>query len=141
VAPSGFSTVAGRVTASDGSTCDVCLWAALTAAQQEQGLMGVTDLSGADGMVFRFGGETKVQFWMADTPLPLSIAFFGKDGRFVSSTDMAPCVDGPTADCARYAADGPYTDAVEVGVGKLPSLLMTPGSHLELYDRPCPLKH
>ncbi len=32
--PRGFDTVAGRVTAADGSTCDVCLWAALTTAEQ-----------------------------------------------------------------------------------------------------------
>jgi uncharacterized membrane protein (UPF0127 family) len=139
VVPTGFDTVAGRVTAADGSTCDVCLWAARTADQRARGLMGVTDLSGADGMVFRFGAETTSQFWMRDTPTPLSVAFFGADGMFVSSADMSPCVDGPATACSRYAAAGPYTDAVEVALGELPSLLMTPGARLEVFERPCPL--
>jgi uncharacterized membrane protein (UPF0127 family) len=139
-APVGFDTVAARVTAADGATCDVCLWAALTADQRTRGLMDVTDLSGADGMVFRFGAATTGEFWMLDTPTPLSIAFYDADGVFVSSIDMAPCVDTPSADCARYAAAGPYADAVEVAQGKLPSLLMTAGSQLEILDAPCPLK-
>jgi hypothetical protein len=99
--------------------------------------MGVTDLSGADGMVFRFGAETTSQFWMRDTPTPLSIAFFAADGTFVSATDMAPCLGGPASACTLYSAAGPYTDAVEVARGGLPSLLMTVGSRLEVFDRPC----
>src|SRR4029077_17723403 len=99
VGPVGFDTVAARVTAADGATCDVCVWLAQTPEEQQRGLMGVTDLSGADGMLFRFGGPTTVDFWMRDTPLPLSIAFFAEDGTFVSSADMAPCMTGPDDDC------------------------------------------
>jgi uncharacterized protein len=141
VPPSGFDTVAGRVTAADGRTCDVCLWAARTIEQQERGLMGVTDLTGADGMIFRFGGPTTIQFWMRNTPTPLSIAFFAADGTFVSAADMEPCpATSPDADCARYAADGPYTDALEVAKGTLPDLLIGPGARLEVTDTPCPLR-
>jgi uncharacterized protein len=139
VAPTGFDTVAGRVTAADGSTCDVCLWVARTSEEHQRGLMGVTDLSGADGMLFRFGAPTSVNFWMRDTPLPLSIAFFAADGTFVSSADMTPCMTGPDAACARYAADGEYADALEVAAGRLPGLLIAPGSHLAVTDTPCPL--
>ena len=39
---------------------------------------------------------------MRDTPQPLSIAFFDGAGRYVSSTDMAPC--GTGTDCPTYAA-------------------------------------
>jgi uncharacterized membrane protein (UPF0127 family) len=140
VAPSGFDTVAGRVTAADGETCDVCLWAALTLEQQERGLMGVTDLSGADGMIFRFGSPTTIKFWMRSTPRALSIAFFAADGTFVSAADMEPCLTGPDADCARYAADAPYTDALEVAKGSLPDLLIGPGSRLDLTGEPCRLR-
>ena len=66
VVPTGFGTVAGRVTAADGSTCDVCLWAASTAAEQARGLMGVTDLGGADGMVFRFASPVATQFFVTE---------------------------------------------------------------------------
>lgn len=139
VVPTGFQTVAARVTAADGAVCDVCLWAARTAEQRARGLMGVTDLAGADGMLFRFGAETTSTFWMRDTPMPLSIAFYDGDGTLVSAVDMTPCVDGPADACARYAAAGPYADAVEVALGALPSLLMLPGSRLEVFDEPCPL--
>ena len=138
VEPQGFATVAGRVTAADGATCDVCLWLADTAERRAQGLMGVTDLSGADGMVFRWDEPTAGAFWMRDTPLPLSIAFFDQGGAFVSALDMTPCLDPtPDAECARYAAAGPYQFAVEVAAGGLPALLMTPGSRLELLAAAC----
>jgi uncharacterized membrane protein (UPF0127 family) len=139
-APTGFATVAGRVTAADGATCDVCLWLADTPGLRAQGLMGVTDLSGADGMVFRWDEPTSDNFWMRDTPTPLSIAFYDGDGSFVSSADMAPCLQPtPDAECARYAAAGPYQDAVEVAAGGLADLLMGPGSHLEVFPEDCPL--
>jgi uncharacterized membrane protein (UPF0127 family) len=119
----------------------VCLWVARTIEQQEQGLMGVTDLSGADGMLFRFGGPTTIRFWMRGTPMPLSIAFFAADGTFVSAADMEPCPDtSPDADCARYAADATYADALEVAKGTLPDLLIGPGAHLEVTDTRCLLR-
>ncbi len=140
VVPEGFETVAGRVTAADGATCDVCLWSARTAEESARGLMGVTDLGGADGMVFRFGSVVTTQFWMRDTVMPLSIAFYAEDGSFVSATDMEPCLTGPADACARYAAAGPYVNAIEVPKGGLEQLLMTPGSRLELSDVDCPLQ-
>jgi uncharacterized membrane protein (UPF0127 family) len=139
VVPEGFGTVAGRVTAADGSTCDVCLWAAVTAADQSRGLMGVTDLGGADGMVFRYSSPVVTQFWMRDTVMPLSIAFFAADGSFVSATDMEPCLTGPADACARYAPTAPYVSAIEVPKGGLEALLMTDGSKLELLDAECTL--
>jgi uncharacterized membrane protein (UPF0127 family) len=140
VAPAGFATVPGVVTAADGATCEVCLWLADEPALRAQGLMGVTDLSGADGMVFRWDEPTTGGFWMRDTPSPLSIAFYDADGAFVSATDMAPCLQPtPDAECARYAAAGPYAFAVEVAAGGLDELLMGPGSRLALHDGDCPL--
>jgi uncharacterized membrane protein (UPF0127 family) len=141
VVPVGFETVAGRVTAADGSTCDVCLWAASTPAEEARGLMGVTDLGGADGMVFRFASPVTTQFWMRDTVMPLSIAFYASDGSFVSATDMEPCLTGPADACARYAAAAPYVNAIEVPEGGLEALLMTEGSRLELSEITCPLQN
>jgi uncharacterized membrane protein (UPF0127 family) len=138
VAPLGFELVAGRVTAADGATCDVCLWLAATPDARRQGLTGVTDLSGADGMVFRWDAPTSGNFWMRDTPRPLSIAFFAADGTFVSAADMEPCLQPtPDAACARYGAAGPYQYAVEVPLGALAELLIAPGSRLELLTGGC----
>jgi uncharacterized membrane protein (UPF0127 family) len=129
--------VAGTITAADGDVCEVCLWVAGTPELRGRGLMGVTDMGGADGMVFLFFEESTSAFWMRDTPMPLSIAFFDAAGGFVSATDMEPCLDGPPESCPRYRADGPYTSAIEVPQGELAELLIGPGSRFELLDVPC----
>ncbi|MET0144807.1 MAG: DUF192 domain-containing protein [Ilumatobacteraceae bacterium] len=136
VVPAGFAAEAGRISAADGTVCDVCLWVAATAAERAQGLMGVTDLGGADGMVFLWDEPTTSQFWMRDTPMPLSIAFFA-DGEFVSSADMVPCMTGPAEGCPRYTAAAPYVAAIEVFPGGLEAIAVRDGSRLELLDLPC----
>jgi uncharacterized membrane protein (UPF0127 family) len=98
--------------------------------------MGVTDLGGADGMVFVYEGPASGQFWMRGTPMPLSIAFFAADGSFVSATDMEPCLTGPAAACPRYSAAGPYVAAIEVPQGRLAELGIGAGSRLVLATGP-----
>jgi uncharacterized membrane protein (UPF0127 family) len=137
VVPEGFATVGAEITAADGSVCTVCLWAAATPEDRARGLMGVTDLGGADGMAFLYDAPTEGDFWMRDTPTPLSIAFFAADGAFVSASDMVPCLAGPAADCPRYGAAGPYTTAIEVFAGDLAGLGIAAGSRLELVGAPC----
>ena len=138
VQPVGFTTAAATVTAADGEVCDVCLWVAATGEQRSRGLMGVTDLGVADGMAFVYDAPSTNQFWMRDTPTPLSIAFFAADGSFVSATDMEPCLTGSDAECPRYVAAGPYTTAIEVPAGNLDELLMAPGSTLAFLNESCP---
>ncbi len=110
------------------ATAARCALLADNAARQSQGLMNRTDLGGYDGMLFDFSTETTVTFWMRDTPLPLSIAFFDTGGRFVSTTDMAPCIHQPS--CPTYSATGPYRWALEVPQGALPPLGIGPGTRL-----------
>ena len=136
--PVGFTTTAATVTAADGEVCELCLWVAATGEQRSRGLMGVTDLGVADGMAFVYDAPSTNQFWMRDTPTPLSIAFYAADGSFVSAADMEPCLTGTDAECARYAAAGPYTTAIEVAAGDLDELLMAPGSTLALLNESCP---
>jgi uncharacterized membrane protein (UPF0127 family) len=122
----GFGETAVAVTAPDGTVTGWCLLAALTEAQRQRGLMEVTDLGGFSGMVFGWSEDADAQFYMRNTPMPLSIAFVGADGSLVSNTDMAPCDD--VEGCPLYSADGPYRFAVEVPQGALPSLGVEPGS-------------
>jgi len=122
----GFDEIAYRI---DKTTANQrCALLAATTAQQQQGLMNRTDLAGHDGMLFRFNADTRVGFYMQDTPIPLSIAWFDSHGNFVSSTDMEPCLD--KVDCPNYYAAGPYRFALEVGKGDLGDLGVGPGSHL-----------
>lgn len=86
------------------------------------------DLDGYDGMIFRFDDEQERSFWMRNTRIPLSIAFFSAGGGFVSASDMEPCGDSPQ--CPNYSSRGPAKYALEVLQGRLPSAGATPGSRL-----------
>jgi uncharacterized membrane protein (UPF0127 family) len=126
--PQGFGTVSVLV----DSVTELCLWLAATASERQQGLMGVTSLGGADGMLFDFGATTTGEFWMFRTLLPLSIAFYDAEGAFVSSTDMDPCTAANGGECPRYGAAAPYAYAVETPQGDLEDLGLVPGSRIEL---------
>lgn len=82
--------------------------------QRAQGLMGVTDLGGLDGMLFVWDEDAASAFVMRDTLLPLDIAFFAADGTLVDLLSMEPCVAEP---CERYQPSGPYRYALEAPTG------------------------
>jgi len=105
-----------------------CALLAESAAQQNLGLMNRTDLGGYDGMLFKFATDSNAAFYMKDTPLPLSIAFFDGTGQFVSTADMAPCIHMPV--CPTFSAARPYRWALEVPQGALPRLAIGPGTKL-----------
>ena len=105
-----------------------CVLTADTPEQQRRGLMAQDDLDGYDGMIFRFPDERERSFWMRDTRIPLSIAFFDARGTFVSAADMEPCGDRP--DCPTYSSGGPARYALEVLRGRLPAAGATPGARL-----------
>lgn len=127
-----FPSVKAIVTRS-GSTFELCLWLAATAAERERGLMGVTELGATDGMAFRYDRSVTEAYWMFHTLLPLSIAFFDGSGSFVSSADMDPCPDtGSGASCPIYHAAGPYELAVEVAKGALASHGIGTGATISL---------
>ena len=136
--PEGFSSGLARVTEADGEVCEVCVWLAATAEERARGRMGVTDLGGAAGMVFRFDEPIAGSFYMFQTPTPLSIAWFGPSGgvvgEFVGEADMAPCLDTPAGECALYSPGSEYDLALEVFEGGLGALGVGPGSRLELLD-------
>ena len=119
----GFGEIAFRVTpagAAMASSAQRCALLAETESQRAKGLMGRRDLGGFDAMVFRFDQDSTSSFHMRDVPVALSIAWFDAGGRFVSSTDMAPCPD--QEGCPQYAPSGPYRVAVEVLQGGLDDL-------------------
>lgn len=135
VVPEGFSTIAARVTASDGATCELCLWLAADDAARGRGLMQVTDLGGLDGMAFRYDDPHTTNFTMRNTVMPLSIAFFGADGVLLGAFDMEPCAAEP---CPSYPTPADFVVAVEVPQGGLPDLEIGAGSTLELFAEGCP---
>jgi uncharacterized membrane protein (UPF0127 family) len=127
----GFGEVAISVDPGDGSDpLAWCLLAARTAEQRHQGLMGVQDLQGYEGMAFVYPQDSPNSYWMRNTPMPLSIAWIRQDGTVVSTTDMAPCGDSPS--CPSYPSGGPYRMAIEVPQGNLAKLGIGPGSTTRL---------
>ena len=143
VQPEGFTTVTARITEVNGDVCEVCMWLADNADERGRGLMGVTDLGDAAGMVFKFDAPLVGSFYMFQTPTPLSIAWFAPDGGHVGSADMAPCLDTPAGECPLYSPGAEYDLALEVFEGGLANLGVGPGARLELLDgteaERCPL--
>lgn len=86
--------------------------------------MGVTDLGGADGMLFVFDEPTLAAFYMWQTPLALTVAFFDEAGRLVDGAEMDPCLDETPDDCERYRSEVPYVLALEVPLGEFSDLLV-----------------
>jgi uncharacterized protein len=87
---------------------------AATQQAQRQGLMGETRLAESAGMAFTYQGPTDAPFWMKDTQIPLSIAFWNEHHRIVDMLDMDPCTSDP---CPLYRSRSPFLGAVEVNEG------------------------
>ena len=85
-----------------------------TAAERERGLMGRTELAADRGMVFLFPQGSTSPFWMKDTLIPLSIAFYARGGRILRILDMTPCTRDP---CPLYNPHVVYRGALEVNRG------------------------
>jgi len=100
-----------------------------TEALRSQGLMGVTDLGGVDGMLFVSEETTDGGFWMKNTLIPLDIAFFDTGGAYVDVLTMEPCTSEP---CPVYHPSDSYQYAVESPAGALD--FVGEGSVLELSD-------
>jgi uncharacterized membrane protein (UPF0127 family) len=100
-------------------------------------MMGQTDLRGYDAMVFRHAQDSTGAYFMFQTVVPLDVAWFDADGRFVSSAEMTPCPSTDAASCPRYRAAGAYRFAVEVLAGGLTELGIGPGAQLVVGGTGC----
>jgi uncharacterized protein len=114
--PSGSPTFApGKAlidTGGDSVLIDVEV--AETPEQRRFGLMFRESLGERSGMVFLFFETTSGSFWMKNTLIPLSIAFFDGDGIIRAILDMEPCKEDP---CRLYHPRISYTGALEVNQG------------------------
>lgn len=91
--------------------------------------MGRESLSHSSGMVFLFDEATNAAFWMKDTVIPLSVAFWDKGGRILAILDMTPCRSDP---CPTYRPGTRYSGAVEVNRGLFQELGVSAGDSIEL---------
>ena len=133
----GFEEISFTITSPTGEVLDWCAMLAANPELRAQGLMHQTDLGGYDGMVFRFEAPNTGGFWMKDTIIPLAVAYFDADGRFVSAQGMDPCPEEAES-CPSYPAAAPYLHAIEVPRGGLGRIGVGPGSTLSFSGEPCP---
>lgn len=106
------------------------LQVATTDSQRERGLMSVTKLPRHTGMVFVFGQDAMIEFWMKDTLVPLDMVFVAADGLVRSVAAKVPVVPTDTpdekiprrSDMAKYVIELPAGEAALDGI--------VPGGHL-----------
>ena len=98
----------------DGNTALFNVEVADTPEERAYGLMNRESLPEDSGMLFVFFEPSSGGFWMKDTPVPLSIAFFDEDGEIISMYDMDPCTKEP---CKSYRPERRYWGALEVNQG------------------------
>jgi uncharacterized protein len=106
-------TVTLAIRTSGGEEVEVRAEVADERAERQTGLMGRTELAPDAGMLFVFGWERDLSFWMRNTLIPLSIAYIAADGRIVDIQDMEPLDDEPPS----YASAEPAKYALEVNQG------------------------
>lgn len=103
------STVAVTVGAANGAH-SFRVERAVTAAQQEQGLMYRTDIKPDGGMLFypypaEGGGPRIANFWMKNTPTPLDILFIRADGTIATiAENTVPFSETPVSSREPVAA-------------------------------------
>ena len=113
----------------DDGTVSLDVQVADTPEERETGLMGRESLSPYDGMAFVWEEPVTGTFWMKDTLIPLSIAFYAADGRILRILDMQPCEADP---CPLYDPEVPYRGALEVNEGAFADWGITEGDRLRI---------
>ena len=113
----------------EGGTVSLAVQVADTPEERQTGLMGHESLSPYDGMAFVWEEPVVSTFWMKDTLIPLSIAFWDDDGRIISILDMDPCTEDP---CPSYGPAEPFVGAVEVDRGTFERHGVTLGDRVQL---------
>jgi len=100
-----------------------------TDEQKAFGLMHRESLAPDAGMVFLYFEDKECCFYMKDTLIPLSIAFFDEEGIIVKILDMEPC---RVEECELYAAGVPYRGALEVNKGTFERLGVRVGDRITI---------
>ena len=91
-----------HITTAAGADVVVYVEVADSPDEHQVGLMNRPSLPPDQGMLFDFGSETQTAFWMRNTLIPLSIAWFTRDGTIVDIQDMQPQTDDLHSPKAAY---------------------------------------
>jgi hypothetical protein len=83
-------------------------------SERAVGLMDRESLPDERGMAFLWTDPIRASFWMKDTLIPLSIAFWDEGRHIVAILDMDPCRGDP---CPTYDPGVEFVGALEVNLG------------------------
>jgi uncharacterized protein len=125
----GSKPGAQAVLSHGGEQTTISIEVADTPAEREQGLMGRTTLPADAGMAFVYTEDHAGSFWMKNTLIPLSIAFYAGDGRILKILDMEPCHADP---CPLYDPGVAYRGALEVNQGAFAGWGISAGDRLRI---------
>jgi uncharacterized membrane protein (UPF0127 family) len=98
-------------------------------AERSTGLMGRDRLDPYDGMAFVWDEPVRTSFWMKDTLIPLSIAFWDRRGEILAILDMEPCEADP---CPTYDPGATFVGALEVARGRFENEGVEVGDRVEV---------
>jgi uncharacterized membrane protein (UPF0127 family) len=108
-----------------------------TPSEQEQGLMFRTTLAQDAGMLFVFGQDQLLNFWMMNTSIPLDGIFISSQLQVVSVVeDLRPC---PPSNCQNpefFSSGAPAMYALEVNAGFSGKNGITPGTEVSISQFP-----
>jgi uncharacterized membrane protein (UPF0127 family) len=108
---------------------------AATDLEKARGLMGVTRLAEDEGMAFMYENETRMGFWMKDTPLDLDIAFVARDGTVLEVRTMAARETETTS-----SSSDQVRFAIEMRAGWFRDFGVKPGDNVNVDDMRAALK-
>ncbi|MET0048760.1 MAG: DUF192 domain-containing protein [Sedimenticola sp.] len=99
---------------------------AVTPEARNRGLMHRDHLGADEGMLFVFPSQRIRQFWMRNTPIPLDIGFFDREGVLVNYLSMSPNSD------TIHRSSRPALYALEMNRGWYRQNGIEPGMKLQL---------
>ena len=102
-----------------------------THESRARGLMDRTELLDGHGMLFVYQKPERLVFWMKNTLIPLSIAFFDEERTLLNVLDMDPPI-GKTL--IRYRSRAPALYALEVPQGWFEEHGIGPGAKFSFLD-------
>ncbi len=106
---------------------------AITETQRERGLMHVTFVPPAQGMLFAFPrGDADRSFWMKNTVVPLDMVFVQSDGTISAVAVNVPATPPHTPDDKVATRNGIAQYVIELGAGQAGLLGLLPGTRIAL---------
>ena len=106
---------------------------AATSAERARGLMGRDSIPDDYAMLFVYGAERQLSFWMKGTLMPLDILFLDSNGVVVDVQTMTPQPGASDGELIVYTSAGAARYALEMNAGLAEALGIVPGS-VVLFD-------